>query len=539
MIKKYYYIMIVPIFLLFFSNTAKAYSVSQVSGSFTVTDGNSITVYTQSISGMIGETLTTESNETGDTYVEFTPILSVHLNGVNQQYLNGYIIITINLNFSSAATSWSCYGATFNRATTDDGLRCYMGMASGTQIRLYLDFDNYYIAGSNVDLGQIELNYQAIFGDVTPLTANLTTTVSPGTSYVSKTYFQNDRDTAILWNAIDQATGQNFRDVITLLTNIKNQDTSYYSQLVAQLSNCNGFLSTLVNYTNTINTNVSNINTNIGTILTDIESYIDFMEDYIPYLSNISTNTLNTYNQLLTIYNYMSNRPVKLKPIINGRIHPVANQNYTLKMEVNATYVQHVVLTKDDNIEYFFMDFGTSNVGTRAACVIYYENYIEGDNGQTNIYTRIVNYEKGGEQYFPIDFKYNENYAVINLIANETKNAKFKAYIGDGYTASLLEYYIQMMEKMNPQQSAEAAEIESQYNEKENQSESLAAGLGSLYMPSISSNDLDILSRVDTNQKNNFFGMLSIITNNSYITTLLLIIVTGAIVGFILYGKKS
>lgn len=106
------------------------------------------------------------------------------------------------------------------------------------------------------------------------------------------------------------------------------------------------------------------------------------------------------------------------------------------------------------------------------------------------------------------------------------------------YRTQVLQYWQQLLE-MNTTQSSEAAELESQYQDKENQSASLAADLGSLNMPSISVGDLDILARTDATQKANFFGLLSIITNNSFITTLLLIVCTGAIVGFILYGKKS
>ena len=106
------------------------------------------------------------------------------------------------------------------------------------------------------------------------------------------------------------------------------------------------------------------------------------------------------------------------------------------------------------------------------------------------------------------------------------------------YRTQVLQYWQQLLE-MNATESSAAAALESQYQDKENQSASLAADLGSLNMPSISVGDLDILARTDATQKANFFGLLSIITNNNFITTLLLIVCTGAIVGFILYGKKS
>lgn len=105
------------------------------------------------------------------------------------------------------------------------------------------------------------------------------------------------------------------------------------------------------------------------------------------------------------------------------------------------------------------------------------------------------------------------------------------------YRTLVLQYWQQLLE-MNAQQSSEAAEMESQYQDKDQQSGDLLSGLGSLTLPSVSSGDFNILANTDDTAKTNFFGLIGTITNNTFITNMLLIIITAAIVGYALYGKK-
>lgn len=105
------------------------------------------------------------------------------------------------------------------------------------------------------------------------------------------------------------------------------------------------------------------------------------------------------------------------------------------------------------------------------------------------------------------------------------------------YRTAVLQYWQQLLE-MNAQQSSEAAEMESQYQDKDQQSGDLLSGLGSLTLPSVSSGDFNILANTDDTAKTNFFGLIGTITNNTFITNMLLIIITAAIVGYALYGKK-
>lgn len=105
------------------------------------------------------------------------------------------------------------------------------------------------------------------------------------------------------------------------------------------------------------------------------------------------------------------------------------------------------------------------------------------------------------------------------------------------YRTQVLQYWQELLQ-MNAAQSSAAAEMDNEYTNKESQSSQLVNGLGSLNLPSVDSNDFNILGNVDSNSKANFFGLIGLITNNSLITTILIIIVTGAIVGYALYGKK-
>lgn len=105
------------------------------------------------------------------------------------------------------------------------------------------------------------------------------------------------------------------------------------------------------------------------------------------------------------------------------------------------------------------------------------------------------------------------------------------------YRTQVLQYWQELLQ-MNAQQSSQAAEIESQYANQGNQSDILLGGLDSITFPTISSNQIDIMGNLDSSAKSNFFGLIATITNNGFVTSVLIIIVTGMIVGYVLYGKK-
>lgn len=105
------------------------------------------------------------------------------------------------------------------------------------------------------------------------------------------------------------------------------------------------------------------------------------------------------------------------------------------------------------------------------------------------------------------------------------------------YRTQVLQYWQQLLE-MNATQSSAAAELESQYADKDNQSSNLLGDLDSISYPSVNSGDFDIMGNADADAKANFFGLIGLITNNSFVTTVLIIIITGMIAGYALYGKK-
>lgn len=106
------------------------------------------------------------------------------------------------------------------------------------------------------------------------------------------------------------------------------------------------------------------------------------------------------------------------------------------------------------------------------------------------------------------------------------------------YRLQVLQYWQEFLE-MNAAQSSEAAEQESKYADGESQASNMVSNMEAVGLPSISSGDLDILGTIDGTQKNNFFGVIALITHTEIVTKIMLIIVIGAMVGFIMYGKKG
>lgn len=106
------------------------------------------------------------------------------------------------------------------------------------------------------------------------------------------------------------------------------------------------------------------------------------------------------------------------------------------------------------------------------------------------------------------------------------------------YRTQVLQYWQELLQ-MNSQQATEASAIESEYQNKEQVSESLSNSMNSVNMPTLSAGDMDILGSIDTTSKTNFFGLIALITHTELVTKIMLIIVTGALIGYILYGKKG
>lgn len=88
------------------------------------------------------------------------------------------------------------------------------------------------------------------------------------------------------------------------------------------------------------------------------------------------------------------------------------------------------------------------------------------------------------------------------------------------------------------EQQAASDAIQQDFADKGQQSGVLIGGL-QLQLPQLSPGDLNIMSHLDGVQLTRVTGLLGMISGNELILTLLLIGVTGAVIGYILFGKKG
>lgn len=93
--------------------------------------------------------------------------------------------------------------------------------------------------------------------------------------------------------------------------------------------------------------------------------------------------------------------------------------------------------------------------------------------------------------------------SILNEIDLDFQQVQTILDLFPSYRTQVLQYWQELL-AMNAAQSSAAAEVESQYQDKEAQSATLAAGLGQLVLPSVNSNDFNVLNQVDGTQKANF-----------------------------------
>lgn len=127
--------------------------------------------------------------------------------------------------------------------------------------------------------------------------------------------------------------------------------------------------------------------------------------------------------------------------------------------------------------------------------------------------------------------------SILNEIDLDFQQVQTILDLFPSYRTQVLQYWQQLLE-MNAAQSSAAEELENQYADKDSQSSNLLGDLDSITFPSVNSDDFDIMGNADASSKANLFGLIGLITNNSFVTTVLIIIVTGMIAGYALYGKK-
>lgn len=547
MSKKYYYI-IISVFTVLFSSISVFAGETFSNLSISTTPSISTNYISNASIGFTSTDYNVDEN-TGGTHsyynYEWSFNNTLTLTGASNKYIYGIASVEYDLYIPNPnSTIWSMYsGVISGEPFGSETVKAYPVILSTTAnhyiYRIFWIFDGYNPQGTSagsVTVGGPEMTISNLSlysnsTNVTPGNPGVTATGTATNNYTNIRYEDTPLNrglVGLIASGFDNSIKIDM--MVQYLYDIKENDIQYYTDILTGLSQENTWLNSINNWTSSIFTQTAQINTNVGTILTDLENYITFMNDYIPYLQNISTNTLNTYQQLVTIYNYLVNRPTIVTTQHDGAIWNSQN-GYTQRYTTTQGR-KYVILKKENNIEYIY----TYMAAYTAYAIYYYENY--DDTLDRNIPTRVYLVEKTAYQYIPIDFRFNENYCIINLLTTDSQNS-FKAYIGDGYTYSALLYYINTMENMNADQSSKAAEIESQYNEKESQSESLTNIMNNVTMPTISANDIDILGSIDTNSKSNFFGLIALITHTELVTKIMLIIVTGALVGYIMFGKKG
>lgn len=287
--KTYYYILsMLIVLLLFSSNNIVHAETTEVQATIPVSSGSNLYAYTQSYTNILGKNLTTEGNEPGsDTYLEFDPTYNIVLTGVDQNYLNGYLILTINISASVPnAINWTYEGIDYQRPYNDDGLKVFIGLNNYNFFRVLIIFDNYSNPGNQIDLGTFTPKYVAKIGDVTPLKANFTTSFSIYSNHLQKdTYIQNDRTTELIYNAIYQATGQQLLNILNTLTAINTQDYTYYTQLISKL--------------NQLHTDNTQQHTDLINILNELDLDFQQVQTILDLFPSYRTQVLQYWQQLL------------------------------------------------------------------------------------------------------------------------------------------------------------------------------------------------------------------------------------------------
>lgn len=285
MLKKSYLVIGSLIFCLLFSFKVNA-ATSTVQATIPVSNGQNLTIYTQSYTDIYATDLGQEGSD-GDTYAKFEPTFNIQLYGVNQQYLNGFFSITVNVNCSiSAYSGWSYDGIEYTRPYNTDGLNVYIAGNAYNYFRIYVIFDNYYNNSGSIDLGTVTQKHQVTYGDVAPFKGNFTTSFSIySNNIVRDTYMQNDRTTELIYNSIYQATGSQLLNIINTLSAIYSQDYAYYSQLVTKL--------------NQLHTDNTQLHTDILNLISEIDLDFQQVQTILDLFPSYRTQVLQYWQQLL------------------------------------------------------------------------------------------------------------------------------------------------------------------------------------------------------------------------------------------------
>lgn len=127
--------------------------------------------------------------------------------------------------------------------------------------------------------------------------------------------------------------------------------------------------------------------------------------------------------------------------------------------------------------------------------------------------------------------------ATIN-IASYTADLRSFMQTFPTWSAQMLQL-LGKLSDMSAAEQTEAAAIASQYDSLQHQQDDANAVVKAVPRPTFSASQFDSGNMVDTTQRQNFTGLLSLIVGNGYITRIFIIVITFATAGFILFGKKK
>ena len=285
-ILKYTYLPIICATLLFFGTTAQAVTTTFKSLTYSVTNGSDITAKVENYAGLDG--VVAEVEQVSGTYQawwEYNPTYTVWLNGVGQQFLTGYLIMTVQITPSAGTTRFNSYDVTVEN---DEGLHVsVIQIDKEAKFRVFVVFDNYSFSGNNKSVCQITVHYTDTETAYSATAADTFTTTftNSGSNITKYSTVQNDRLTALIYSAITQGAGPQLANIIDLLTAIKNQDLTYYVSIVNSLA--------------TLHTDNQTLHGDLAAILNEIDLDFQSVQTVLDLFPSYRTAVLNYWAEFM------------------------------------------------------------------------------------------------------------------------------------------------------------------------------------------------------------------------------------------------
>lgn len=287
-ILKFTYIPLLFFVVLLFSVPAQA-ATTTTSQSITINSGESISIRGQSYTNLLFDQEEAYYNDNDILCNTWTWNLSETISLTNfstSKYYSGYIYIKLTLTPSNSDIQVSDFVLTSTQVT--DGVYCYLGGIGTNFCSLAIVFDNYH--PQRALMGIPTITCKAVNSSYSDNNMSGTTnfTLSLGSATTNLYGYegvQNNALTAMIYSAVSQATAPELESILSMLTDIRNQDYTYYVQLTSQLA------SVLSNQTTELQRLQSIIN-ELDTDFDDVQTILDLFPSY-------RTQVLEYWQQLL------------------------------------------------------------------------------------------------------------------------------------------------------------------------------------------------------------------------------------------------